>query len=86
MKEIVKCLCGKELEIDWTKIPAYTKAMWIHCKHCGSEFNRSNPLYNNCKNKTREGINRRPALINWRWLSERCMTIRKDKKKKNSDS
>lgn len=53
----IKCFCGNELQIDWSKIPNTEKIVYLKCPNCNSELKRVNPLYNTEKqiNKKSKG-------------------------------
>ncbi len=41
---IVKCFCGNEIQVDWSKIPNTEKVIYLKCPKCGSELKRGNPF------------------------------------------
>lgn len=43
----IKCFCGNEIQVDWSKISNNEKIVYLKCPNCNSELKRGNPLYNN---------------------------------------
>lgn len=50
----IKCFCGNEIQVDWSKIPNTEKIVYLKCPNCNSELKRGNPLYNTEKQITRK--------------------------------
>ena len=40
----IKCFCGNEIQVDWSKIPNTEKIIYLKCSKCGSELKRGNPF------------------------------------------
>lgn len=41
----IKCFCGNEIQVDWSKIPNNEKTIYLKCPKCDSELKRGNPNY-----------------------------------------
>ncbi len=41
----IKCFCGNEIQIDWSKISNNEKIIYLKCPKCDSELKRGNPNY-----------------------------------------
>lgn len=41
----IKCFCGNEIQVDWSKIPNTEKIIYLKCPKCDSELKRGNPFY-----------------------------------------
>lgn len=50
----IKCFCGNELQVDWSKFPNTEKIVYLKCPNCNSELKRGNPLYNTEKQITKK--------------------------------
>ena len=50
----IKCFCGNEIQVDWSKIPNTEKIVYLKCPNCNSELKHGNPLYNTEKQITRK--------------------------------
>lgn len=52
--EIIECFCGNKFELNWSKIPATEKFLYVRCPHCGSELKRKNPIYQETTEETKK--------------------------------
>lgn len=41
----IKCFCGNEIQVDWSKISNTEKTIYLKCPKCDSELKRGNPNY-----------------------------------------
>ena len=40
----IKCFCGNEIQVDWSKVPNTEKTIYLKCAKCGSTLKRGNPF------------------------------------------
>lgn len=52
--QTIKCFCGNEIQVDWSKVSNTEKTIYLKCPKCGSELKRGNPftLVNTNSNST----------------------------------
>lgn len=80
----IKCFCGNEIQVDWSKIPNSEKIIYLKCPKCASELKRGNPNYTQQENYTTLSYGTFVNLNNKIDLSEYIINDNEKEKIKNA--
>lgn len=80
----IKCFCGNEIQVDWSKIPNSEKIICLKCPKCASELKRGNPNYTQQENYTTLSYGTFVNLNNKIDLSEYIINDNEKEKIKNA--